>query len=258
MSLAGKIVVVTGASSGIGALAAQMMSECGAVVVLAARNTDKLKQVAARMAGPYLRLEMDVGSDTSVNEGIARVLTEFGRVDVLINNAGYGKFEYLDQMPVSEFVEMMNVNYIGMVRCTKAVLPSMKTARSGRIVNVASIAGKIGTAKSTAYTATKHAVVGFGSALRQEVREYGITVSTINPGPIDTPFFEIADPGGGYVKNVRWMMLKPMRVAKAMVKAAEKGTTETNLPWIAGVGAKWYQMFPSLADRLSYRILNKK
>jgi hypothetical protein len=134
----------------------------------------------------------------------------------------------------------------------------MKAARSGRIVNVASMAGKIGTAKSTAYTATKHAVIGFSSALRQEVREYGITVSTINPGPIDTPFFDIADPSGGYVNNVRWMMLKPERVVKAMVKAAEKGTMEINLPWIAGAGAKWYQMFPRLADRLSYRMMNKK
>lgn len=258
MSLEGKIVVVTGASSGIGALAAQRLSERGAVVVLAARNAEKLNRVAASLAGPYRVLEMDVGSDASVKEGFNQILKEFGRVDVLLNNAGYGKFEYLDQMPVSEFAEMMNVNYIGMVRCTKAVLPSMKAARSGRIVNVASMAGKIGTAKSTAYTATKHAVIGFSSALRQEVREYGITVSTINPGPIDTPFFDIADPSGGYVNNVRWMMLKPERVVKAMVKAAEKGTMEINLPWIAGAGAKWYQMFPRLADRLSYRMMNKK
>lgn len=258
MSLEGKIVVVTGASSGIGALAAQRLSERGAVVVLAARNAEKLNRVAASLAGPYRVLEMDVGSDASVKEGFDQVLTEFGQVDVLLNNAGYGKFESLDQMPISEFAEMMNVNYIGMVRCTKAALPSMKAARSGRIVNVASMAGKIGTAKSTAYTATKHAVIGFSSALRQEVREYGITVSTINPGPIDTPFFDIADPSGGYVKNVRWMMLNPERVAKAMVKAAEKGTMEINLPWIAGAGAKWYQMFPRLADRLSYRMMNKK
>ncbi|MFR9710181.1 SDR family NAD(P)-dependent oxidoreductase [Paenibacillus sp. MB22_1] len=258
MSLEGKIVVVTGASSGIGALAAQRLSERGAVVVLAARNAEKLNRVAASLAGPYRVLEMDVGSDASVKEGFNQILKEFGRVDVLLNNAGYGKFEYLDQMPVSEFAEMMNVNYIGMVRCTKAALPSMKAARSGRIVNVASMAGKIGTAKSAAYTATKHAVIGFSSALRQEVREYGITVSTINPGPIDTPFFDIADPSGGYVNNVRWMMLKPERVVKAMVKAAEKGTMEINLPWIAGAGAKWYQMFPRLADRLSYRMMNKK
>lgn len=258
MSLDGRVVVVTGASSGIGALAAQMLSERGAVVVLAARSLDKLQNVAAGMKGPYKLLELDVGNDTSVQAGFEQVFAEFGRVDCLLNNAGYGKFEYFDQMSVSEFAEMMNVNYIGMVRCTQAVLPYMKSARSGRIVNVASIAGKIGTAKSTAYTATKHAVVGFSSALRLELKEYGITVSTINPGPIDTPFFALADPGGGYVNNIKWFMLKPQRVAQAMVLAVEKGPAEVNLPWIAGVGAKWYQMFPRLADRLTYRMLNKK
>lgn len=258
MSLNNRIVVVTGASSGIGALSAQMLSERGAVVVLAARSPDKLKQVGSRMKGPYRLLEMDVGDDASTRSGFERVLSEYGRVDVLVNNAGYGKFEYFDQMPLPEFAEMMNVNYIGMVRCVKAVLPYMKSARSGTIVNVASLAGKIGTAKSTAYTATKHAVVGFSSALRQELRPYGIKVSTINPGPIDTPFFDLADPNGDYVRNVKWFMLKPEKVAKAIVSAAEKGRTEINLPWIAGVGTKWYQMFPGLADRISYRMLNKK
>ncbi|MNN93569.1 short chain dehydrogenase [compost metagenome] len=90
------------------------------------------------------------------------------------------------------------------------------------------------------------------------MREYGITVSTINPGPIDTPFFNIADPEGHYVNNVKWFMMKPERVAKAMVSAVRTGTTEVNLPWVAGVGAKFYQMFPRLADVLSYRMLNKK
>ncbi|WP_018752237.1 SDR family NAD(P)-dependent oxidoreductase [Paenibacillus sanguinis] len=258
MSLQDKVVVVTGASSGIGAMAAQMLSERGAIVVLAARSLDKLEQVALNLKSPYRLVKMDVGNDASVESGFKDIFAKFGRVDCLLNNAGYGKFEYLDRMPTSEFAEMMNVNYVGMVRCTQAVLPAMKSVRSGRIVNVASIAGKIGTAKSTAYTATKHAVIGFSSALRQEVREYGITVSTINPGPIDTEFFKIADPGGGYVQNVRWMMLKPERVARAMVQAVEKGTLEINLPWIAGVGTKWYHMFPRLADRLTYKMMNKK
>jgi short-subunit dehydrogenase len=258
MSLNGQVIVVTGASSGIGALTAQMLSERGAIVVLAARSVDKLETIGSGMHGPYKVIELDVGNDNSVEVGFNQIYSEFGRIDCLLNNAGYGKFEYCDDMPLHEFSDMMNVNYLGMVRCTKAVLPYMKKARSGRIVNVASIAGKIGTSKSTAYTATKHAVLGFSSALRQEVRADGITVSTINPGPIDTPFFTVADPEGHYVKNVKWFMMKPERVAKAMVSALDKGTTEINLPWIAGVGAKLYQLFPRLADRLSYRMLNKK
>ncbi|WP_114497131.1 SDR family NAD(P)-dependent oxidoreductase [Fontibacillus phaseoli] len=258
MSLNNKVIVVTGASSGIGALAAQMLSAQGATVVLAARSGEKLKAVSSGMMGPSRILELNVGDDASVEAGFRQIYAEFGRVDCLVNNAGYGKFAYFDDMPLQEFDDMMNVNYMGMVRCTKAVLPHMKDARFGRIVNVASIAGKIGTSKSTSYTATKHAVIGFSSALRQEVREYGITVSTINPGPIDTPFFTLADPEGNYVNNVKWFMMKPERVAKAMVSAVQSGTTEINLPWIAGAGAKLYQMFPRLADRLSYRMLNKK
>lgn len=258
MSMNNQIVVVTGASSGIGALAAQMLSEQGATVVLAARSMDKLEAVGAGMKGPYKLLALDVGDDASTEAAFRQVFAEYGRVDCLLNNAGYGKFEYCDEMPLNEFSEMMNVNYMGMVRCTKAVLPYMKKAHTGRIVNVASIAGKIGTAKSTAYSATKHAVIGFSDALRQEVREYGISVSTINPGPIDTPFFVVADPEGTYVNNVKWFMMKPERVARAMVRAVEKGPVEINLPWIAGVGAKWYHMFPRLANRLSYRMLNKK
>lgn len=235
-----------------------MLSERGANVVLAARSIEKLEEVGARLKGSFKLLAMDVGDDESVAEGFKTIFSEYGRVDCLVNNAGYGIFAYCDEAPLAEFSAMMNVNYMGVVRCTKAVLPSMKAARSGRIVNVASIAGKLGTAKGTGYTATKHAVLGFSNALRQEVREYGITVSTINPGPVDTPFFDLADPNGHYVNNVKWFMLKPERVARAIVAAVEKGRTEVNLPWIAGAGAKLYQLFPGLGDRLSYRLLNKK
>lgn len=258
MSLTNKVVVVTGASSGIGSLAAQMLAEQGATVVLAARSMDKLRHVTDGWNYPHKLLKLDVNDDRSVEEGFKQIYETYGRVDCLLNNAGYGKFEACTDMPVSEYAEMMSVNYMGIVRCTKAVLPQMIQSRSGRIVNVASMAGKIGTSKSTAYTATKHAVLGFSNSLRQEVREYGITVSTINPGPIDTPFFALADPDGHYVNNVKWMMLKPERVAKAMVTAVRKGTYEVNLPRYASIGVKLYQMFPRLADRLSYRMLNKK
>lgn len=258
MSLNNKVIVVTGASSGIGALTAQLLSQQGATVIIAARSLQKLQSVSSGMMGPCRMIELDVGNDASVQSAFEQILAEFGHIDCLVNNAGYGKFEYCDAMPVAEFAEMMNVNYMGIVRCTKAVLPAMKKAGSGIIVNVASMAGKLGTAKSTAYAATKHAVLGFSNSLRQELRDYGIQVTTINPGPIDTPFFNIADPDGNYVNNVKWFMMKPERVARAMVSAIEKGKAEVNLPRSAAIGVKLYQMFPRLADRLSYRMLNKK
>lgn len=258
MSLQSKVVVITGASSGIGAVTAKMLSERGATVILTARSLDKLKEVGAQLPGLHRLLQLDVTDDHMVASVFAQIYEEFGVIDALINNAGYGVFEYCEQTSIQQFEDMMNVNYLGMVRCTKAVLPHMKQSCRGRIVNVASIAGKIGTSKSTAYTATKHAVLGFSNALRQEVRPYGITVSSINPGPIDTPFFVIADPSGNYVNNVRWFMLKPEIVAKAMVRAVDTGKREFNLPMVAGVGAKLYQLFPRLADAVSYRMLNKK
>lgn len=253
-----KVIVVTGASSGIGALTSRMLSEHGAIVILTARSVDKLEIVGASLQGRHEVIPLDVSRDDEVAGVFKQIIDSYGRIDVLLNNAGYGKFEYCDEMPVQEFADMMNVNYMGIVRCTKAVLPFMKKAGAGQIVNIASMAGKLGTSKSTAYTATKHAVLGFSNALRQEVKEYGITVSTVNPGPIDTPFFDLADPSGGYVKNVKWFMMKPEKVASAIVSVIERRTAEVDLPWFAGIGTKLYQLFPRLADRLSYKLLNKK
>ncbi|CAM3046212.1 SDR family oxidoreductase [Paenibacillus sediminis] len=253
-----KVVVITGASSGIGAITAQMLSERGAIPVLAARSMDKLQKVGERLTNPHLLIQMDVTDQQQVDSGFKRIYDTYGRVDILLNNAGYGVFEYADRMDTREFAAMMDVNYMGIVRCTKAVLPKMLEARSGHIVNVASAAGKIATSKSSAYSATKHAVLGFSNALRQELRGTGVKVSTINPGPIDTPFFEVADPSGQYVSNVKWFMMKPEKVAKTIVSVMEKQKEEVDLPRLAGIGLKLYQLFPRLADRLTYNMLNKK
>ncbi|ANS75602.1 oxidoreductase [Paenibacillus yonginensis] len=251
-------VVITGASSGIGAEMARQLSMRGAFVVLAARNEDKLKQVGAGLSGPYGLVRMDVASAESVAEAFQTIQETYGPVDCLINNAGFGRFKPFVETSLDEFEAMMDVNYMGAVRCTKAVLPGMLAAGKGHIVNIASIAGKLGTAKSSAYAASKHAVLGFTNALRQELRGTGVMLSAVNPGPIDTPFFEGADPDGSYVKNVGWFMLKPEKVAKAVVQVIERKKTEVDLPWAAGVGTKLYQLFPRLADKVAGGVINKK
>ncbi|GIO33813.1 MULTISPECIES: SDR family NAD(P)-dependent oxidoreductase [Paenibacillus] len=253
-----KVVLITGASSGIGLLTAQMLSEKGAVPVLAARSESKLAEASGRIAGKHGIRVLDVTSEEEVRQTVEETIRDFGGIDILLNNAGYGKFEAATDMPSEEFGRMMDVNYMGTVRCTKAVLPHMLERRSGLIVNVASMAGKIGTAKSTAYTATKHAVLGFSNALRQELRGTGVAVSTVNPGPIDTPFFDIADPSGGYVSSVKWLMMKPEHVARKMVRLMETGKEELNLPLKAAAAMRLYQLFPRLSDRLTYRMMNKK
>ncbi|GIO64578.1 SDR family NAD(P)-dependent oxidoreductase [Paenibacillus cineris] len=253
-----KVVVITGASSGIGALTAKLAAAEGAVTVLTARSEQRLREAAEGMTGSFELRAIDVTREDQVSTTMQDIIHKYGHIDILLNNAGYGKFETITDMPAQEFGQMMDVNYMGTVRCTKAVLPSMLQREAGHIINVASMAGKIGTAKSTAYTATKHAVLGFSNALRQELRESGIRVSTINPGPIDTPFFDIADPSGGYVSNVKWLMMTPEHVARKIVKVMHTGKEEMNLPGKAAVAMRLYQMFPRLADRLTYRIMNRK
>lgn len=254
----GKIAVITGASSGIGAIMAKKLSERGATPVLMARSVDKLEQVAASLNGPYSLFPLDVTSAEQVMQTMRQVIDKYGRIDILINNAGYGIFERFVDAPLEQFEQMMDVNYMGTVRCTKAALPHMLKAGGGHIVNIASMAGKIGSAKSSGYSATKHAVLGFTNCLRQELVGTGVHVTAINPGPIDTPFFDKADPSGSYVKNVQWFMLKPDQVAERVLRAIERRIPEIDMPAMAGIGVKLFQLFPRAFDKIAYKVLNKK
>ncbi|TBL81825.1 SDR family NAD(P)-dependent oxidoreductase [Paenibacillus thalictri] len=258
MNIAGKIAVVTGASSGIGALMAQVLAQKGALPILMARSEEKLRDVTAKIVEPHETHVLDVTDAQQVEETMRKVTEKHGRIDILINNAGYGVFERFVDAPLTEFESMMDVNYMGVVRCTKAVLPGMIAAGSGHIVNIGSMAGKIGSAKSSGYSATKHAVLGMTNCLRQELVGTGVSISAVNPGPIDTPFFDRADPSGNYVKNVAWFMLKPQQVADRTIEAIERGIPEVNIPFTASFGVKLYQLFPRLFDGIAYKLLNKK
>lgn len=258
IDLRGRIVLLTGASSGIGALTARLLAERGAVPVLAARSEDKLAAVSAGIRGEHAIFGCDVRSAASVDETVARTLERYGRIDALVNNAGYGEFLPFEETDLARFEAMMDVNYMGTVRFCKAVYPSMKRAGAGHIVNVASIAGKIGTAKATGYAASKHAVLGFTNSLRQELRGSGIRISALNPGPIDTPFFDRADPGGAYKRNIRRFLMQPDTVAKALVRLLETGKAERDMPWVSAAGAKLIQLFPVLTAGVAARLLNKK
>lgn len=258
MLLKDKIVVITGASSGIGAITAQMLSKRGAIPILLARSEDKLKETAAGIPGVFGLFTCDVTDEEQVSRVFSEILRGYGRIDILLNNAGYGKFASFTEMESHEFDDMMDVNYMGIVRCTKAVVPHMLERGSGQIVNIASMAGKIGTARAVAYTATKHAVLGFTNALRQELRKSGIIVSAVNPGPIATDFFKTADPTGNYEKSVARMMMTPEHVSSKIVKMMEKGKEETDLPGFAALGIRLYGLFPRLADKLTYNAMNRK
>lgn len=258
MKLDGRVVLVTGASSGVGAAAARLLAQRGAIPVLAARSAAKLRAAADPIRGEHATVVMDVTDTASVEAAVQTVLAKYGRLDVLVNNAGFGEFVAFPEASLALFQEMIEVNYLGAVRCVQAVYPHMRAAGEGHIVNVVSIAGKLATAKATAYVASKHALLGFTNALRQDCKGTGIRVSAVNPGPIDTPFFDRADPDGTYVRNLGKFMLKPEKVAEAIVGAIERGRPERDLPFVSAVGAKLFQLFPRTADRLLSGLLNKK
>jgi short-subunit dehydrogenase len=258
VTLHNKVVLITGASSGIGALVAQLLAERGAIPVLTARSQGKMLELSASIRSEHAVYEMDVTSEEQIREVVSQIHQRYGKIDVLLNNAGFGEFVPFTEASISHFQQIMDVNYMGTVRCTHIVLPYMIQSGSGHIVNVASIAGKMATAKSTGYSASKHAVLGLTNALRQELRGTGVMVSAVNPGPIDTPFFDRADPTGTYVRNIRWFMMSPHKVAQAIISVIERRKPELDLPWTAAAGVRIVQLFPRLIDAIFGNIINKK
>lgn len=254
----GKIVLITGATSGIGAETAKLLAARGAIPVLTGRNERKLLEAAASIPSEHGCFKLDVNDTDDTARVINEIAEKYGRIDVLLNNAGYGLFEPFAEASIERFEQMMNTNYMGIVRCIKAVLPIMEKQGNGHIINVASMAGKLSTPKSSAYAATKHAVLGLTNALRPELAPLGIAVSAVNPGPTDTPFLHMADPQGTYAKKVSGYMLQPRQVAEAIVKVIMRRTPEVDLPLSASLGIRVYGLFPRLADRLASRWLHRK
>jgi len=258
VALKDRVVWITGASSGIGALAAERLSERGAIPILTARSEDKLRELSARIRGPHAVYPLDVTDPLQAEDIASRIYERYGRIDILLNNAGYGEFVKFQDADLEHFRGMMDVNYFGVVRCIQAVLPYMLRAGSGHIVNVASLAGKIGSAKSSGYAATKHAVLGLTESLRLELRPSGILVSAVNPGPIDTPFFERADPEGTYLRNIRWFLMPPDKVVRAILRVMERRLPEIDLPWIASAGVRIRRLFPRWTESIASKLLNQK
>ena len=184
-----QVVLITGASSGIGKETARLLSQRGYKVYGAARRTDKMKEL--EQFGVKL-LEMDVTDDDSMTAGITSIIKNEGRIDVLVNNAGYGSYGALEDVPISEAKYQFEVNIFGLARLTQLVLPYMRQQNSGRIINISSIGGRIGEPHGAWYHATKFAVEGLSDSLRMELKEFGIDVVVIQPGAIKTEWAGIA------------------------------------------------------------------
>ncbi len=197
MNIQGSVGIITGASSGLGRACARKLVEDGATVFGLARRTERLAAMEAELGSRFAGLRCDVTSEDEVEGAVKEVLTTAGRVDVLLNNAGLGRFGKVDEFPVGEWDLLMKTNLRGMFLCTRAVVPIMKQQNAtggfgGHIVNIASVAGLLGNPVIGAYNVTKFGVRGFSESLMKELRDDGIKVSCVYPGSIQTEFFEVA------------------------------------------------------------------
>jgi NADP-dependent 3-hydroxy acid dehydrogenase YdfG len=190
-SLDGKVALVTGAGRGIGRAASLSLARQGAHVVVAARTKgelDSLVREIEKLSSSALAVAADVSRENDVDELIRKTVERFGRVDVLVNNAGIGAFAPVAELSVDDFDRMCAVNMRGVFLCTRAVVPLMSKQLSGDIVNISSLAGRNAFVGGAGYAATKWALIGFSRCLMLEVRDRNIRVITLCPGSVDTTF----------------------------------------------------------------------
>ena len=219
----------------------------------AARSMDALRAMATDDIHPVL---LDVTDDASMQACVERVLTETGRIDVLVNNAGYGSHGAVEDVPMDEARRQMEVNLFGLSRMTQLVLPAMRQARHGRIINITSMAGRVWSPFAAWYHASKYAVEGLTASMRLELKPFGIDMVLIEPGAIQTPWGGIAaehllnaSGSGAYAAQAQaaaarlarryeggGMLTKPETIAKCIVKAAAARRPRTR--YLLGFGAK--------------------
>jgi short-subunit dehydrogenase len=256
----GKVVWVTGASSGIGEALVRAVAERGASVVLSGRRHEMLRAVQAscRRCDDHLVLPLDLADTAAIPTAVEQVIERFGRIDVLINNAGITQRGLAAETPLAIDRRIMEVNYFGPVALTKAVLPSMIARRSGHLVAVSSLLGKFGIAQRSAYAASKHALQGFFDSLRAEVHDAGICVTMICPGAVQTnaSMNALTSDGTPYGKMDDYLErgLSAAECAAKIVRAIERRKREI-YPAKNGRMALWLSRYmPNLFSRVIRRI----
>lgn len=180
-----KVVLITGASSGMGKITAEELIKEGHIVYGAARNAEKMKDLE-KLGGKVIT--MDVSDRKSIKDGIGKIIQEQGRIDLLWNNAGYGLYGPVEEVKIEDARYQFDVNLFGLAELTQLVLPYMRKQKSGLILNTSSMGGKIYTPLGAWYHATKHALEGWSDCLRLELKEFGINVVVLEPGLIETGF----------------------------------------------------------------------
>jgi NAD(P)-dependent dehydrogenase (short-subunit alcohol dehydrogenase family) len=264
--------LITGCSTGIGLATALELGRAGHRVYATMRNPSRspeLEEAARREGLPVSILTLDVDSDRSVHDCFAALDREGARIDVLVNNAGRECRGAVEELPLAAFRATMETNYFGAVRCIQAVLPQMRERRSGCIINVSSVAGKIASAPLTAYAASKFALEALSEGLAQEMRAFGVRVAIVEPGIIDTPMARAVEtpPASAYPHSRQMAALfraslshgTPPGVVAAVIRdVIESGTAKLRHPagpdaagfiaWRANMADEEWIEFNSLDD----------
>jgi NAD(P)-dependent dehydrogenase (short-subunit alcohol dehydrogenase family) len=262
------VALVTGGSSGIGESTARALLAKGFVVYAVARRVDRMAALSDLGVQTFA---MDVTDDASMVAGIDRIIDEHGRIDLLVNNAGYGSYGAVEDVPIDEARRQFEVNVFGLARLVQLATPHMRAQESGRIINISSIGGKFYEPFGAWYHATKFAVEGFSDSLRMELRPFGIQVVLIEPGPIRTEWNEIArdsllersgdGPYAAYARHAHGVMERfdepsrastPEEVADKIVKAALAKRPAARYP--VGRGAR---MITTSRDLLPDRVFDE-
>jgi short-subunit dehydrogenase len=251
MEMDGKIVVVTGASMGIGEAIARVFAEAGASVVLLSRDASRAETARHRVGHTDRTLAMacDVRNREEIDRAIALTLHNFDRVDVWVNNAGVGIRDSVADMEPSAARELFETNFFGAIACMQAVVPAMRNQGGGTIINISSVAGHIPVPFMSLYSASKFAVNAIGKGARLELKRDNINVLTVCPGYVRTDFGKhvVADREG----NIRPQSVRGVtaeRVAQAAYRGYRKGKREVVVPWTMIPAIKLYQLFPGLVE----------
>jgi short-subunit dehydrogenase len=244
MQLKGRGALVTGASSGIGRALTVELARRRAHVKATGRDVEALRELSTSTGAEVL------SADLREVEAIERVSSWAGGVDILVNNAGIGWTGPFDEMAPNDIEELVRVNLLAPIQLTRALLPAMIERRTGRVVNVSSIAGHVGVGHEAVYAATKAALIGFTDSLRYELGGRGVGVTLVSPGAVETPFFERA--GRRYSRSFP-PMIRPERVASAIVRAIERDAPDVFVPrWMtlpARLRGAWPAFYRGLAAR---------
>jgi len=231
LNYSGKVVVITGASSGIGEQSAEEFVKLHANVILISRNEEKLQEIATKLSKYHTKVFVyacDVSKKNQVDAMGKIIIEKFGTIDILVNNAGFGIHNTVNETKIEEMESQMMTNFFGMMYCTKAFLPKMLEQRSGHIVNVASVAGSIGIPGMASYCASKFAMLGFSESLFHELKGTGVGITVVSPIMVRTNFLN--HESFGKMPRYSFTSLSSKTVANAVVRAASSPRLEIVVP----------------------------